>query len=408
MALVVTVSMVPVSALGVTVSIQNDWPVDIVLCAGDTNKDLDKFKEQLTAALVTAGVDESRLNITASEVKKFTSVGDGLKVLQNDWLLYPSGVSRPVMNGGELSGPSPRGLLVCNEKETTGNVKVNMDFTWWCAVHVGGLSPRMAKKSDGDYEGYWISLEAPDSISQEMYVRFGSKLCPVLYRVNSFGAKGAFPYRTNPIGNAFPDATMLSRGNYVDCRPDSNNRQAHQVVCELNGSILQCWIDGKLCMTYDLRGDPKGMLTSGTMGYGLSNSNHIGLSAVAFEYGAITPLIEAVRSPNYNSSSSRFIVDVCDTPREDFGNVEMVGELTQRMQADNAYYIGWGQNDSKVSIENFIKHNNGNGTYLRNTDSDIYQQTAKYIEPIVNKILTGKDTEYLLKDYSYGFTQTYN
>ena len=98
--------------------------------------------------------------------------------------------------------------------------------------------------------------------------------------------------------------------------------------------------------------------------------------------------------------------------REDFQDPAKFGELAQRMQGNNAYYIGWGRTSltnqeipSKSSMELFIQRNGGNGKFFDNTNPNIYRDTANYIEPIVNNRQALDGRVYLYKDKDYLFTQ---
>lgn len=406
--LIIYTSTLNTYAIDIQIGIQDNSPVDIILTGGDTDFDYEGFSEKLTAELIAAGVAEERINIKASELKSFSSTDDGLTIMQNDWYCLPPSSNKPTLNGGELVGPSPKGFLICNEPDTSGYVEISMDFTWWCAVHIGGYSPRLTKKSNGDYAGYFISLEAPSEATQRPNDRFGSMLCPVLYRVDSFGLPFNIDYKPNGIGNSFSKGVMLARGAAV---PTTGSNMPHTSRCVLDKNILYVWVDGALCLTYDLR-DEGITYPTGTMGYGLSNSIHIGLSAVSFTMGGVTPLVDAVRSSSWQTSSSRFIVDVCDVEREDFQDPAKFGELAQRMQGNNAYYIGWGRTSltnqeipSKSSMELFIQRNGGNGKFFDNTNPNIYRDTANYIEPIVNNRQALNGRVYLYKDKDYLFTQ---
>lgn len=161
-------------------------------------------------------------------------------------------------------------------------------------------------------------------------------------------------------------------------------------------------------VVYTTKIPPERQISSGVMMYGLASADHGGLSEITYKVGSISPLIEAVRSPSYRPHSSRFIVDVCDNPREDFSNPEKVGELTQRMQADNTHYIGWGTDQSIPSMRSYITHNNSTGAVFNSESANVYQQTAEYIASTVNKQLTGGNVQYFLKDYEYAFSAKEN
>ena len=398
-------------AIGIQIGAKNEDPVDIILCSGETDMDLSEFEERITQALIREGVDKKRIHIQAGTSVSFSSQGDGLQEMQDNWYCFPDNMERPKMqlplmsNGRadeELFGPSPKGIMICNQPEVGGDVVIDMDFTWWCAVHIGGFSPRIHKVSENTYEGYFVSLEAPNGVSQYMYNSFGSAVRPVLY-YGTLVEGGSFDYRADAMTNAFvmERAQVVACGASIARRPleSKGYRLPLRVHCEIENNILKVWLNRGLCLETKLT-----ELKSGTIGYGVAACNHIGLKSFSFEMDSMTPLIEAVRSPNYLNKSDRFIVDVCDVPREDFDEIEKVGELAERIQADDAYYIGWGKDTSKSSINTFLNRLQNHGVYVpTDKGQDIYTITAKYIEPIVNRRESKTGKEYLIKDKQYLF-----
>ena len=171
------------------------------------------------------------------------------------------------------------------------------------------------------------------------------------------------------------------------------------VEMESEKKNIKVWCNGTLCIDFD----EATQCTKGTASVAGCYPGHTGIESAEFTVGGVTPLIDAVRAPSYQNKSNRFIVDFCDSPREDFNDLEKVGELSERIKADEAYYIGAGTSVSKASIQQFIQRCGGNGTYVQNTRPDIYQQIADYIYPIVNKREPSAGKEYLIKDKQYAY-----
>ena len=151
---------------------------------------------------------------------------------------------------------------------------------------------------------------------------------------------------------------------------------------------------------YDPDPLPPGGFGFFTTGVGSSNCEKI---TVKSELSA--DLLEVTRSPNYRVNSHRFIIDLSDTPREDFQDEYQVGELSERIKLDKAYYIGLGREDSKASIQEFISKIDGQGKYIDNSHSEVYDLIADYMEPIVNKRILSQDKVYLLQNREYNFEE---
>lgn len=461
--IVITLSLTTLRTCAQSIRFKNNSPIDIILCTGDTNKDLQGFSEQLMGALALQNIDASRIRIMSSMREEVFTSKDGelqnmidnfhtvipdqtLPFISRQGNLLGPGVrdpSKPPPEGPPVLSPYPYNIdgLISN-KEYPGNVNIEMTTQFYCPAHGMFFAPKL-KYKDGKLSGYIVKLsvrgyaydlEPPEPLGpgntftsgrpyahvfwmedvDPMDLRFMSNKLSI-YNPNG-GSIGGTPDTSHGtlrgVGATESFEYFLPPDNGDNVDDDSIGEDSGvpifytdplSVGIQFTTTDLTILYEDKVVYTTKI--PPERQISSGVMMYGLASADHGGLSEITYKVGSISPLIEAVRSPSYRPHSSRFIVDVCDNSREDFSNPEKVGELTQRMQADNTYYIGWGQSSSKSSIENFIRHNSDYGKFFQNTDSDIYQQTAEYIESIVNKVLTNEGTAYLTKDKQYIFTQ---
>lgn len=406
------------SAVEITVEVQNNWPVDIVLCAGDTTKDLEGFEDKLKAELRSAGVDLARVRIQAAESKSFSSTGDGLNLMIKEFTKFPATATNPHISAwGDLIGPSIGGGQpvpfhgMWLKEEGRGSAEVHMMTRLFCPAHALVISPRVRDNLDGTFSGYFCFLrtDAYGGANLAPGVFSGPDTSPTYVDLIKFENQkmdnlslylnGISGVEYNRLATS--DRVAFQFG-YKGSRPPEGIYWGTPISLDVyvKGATFTIYNGANKILEYT---DPKPINSGGVL-YGMAMAGHGGISEISFSLGAVTPLVDAVRAPNYQSASSRFIVDVCDEPREDFANQEKVGELTQRMLSDNAYYIGWGTSRSKASIDNFVKHNEGQGTYLDNTRTDIYRQTARYIEPIVNKRITNDNEIILEKNREYIFS----
>ena len=85
---------------------------------------------------------------------------------------------------------------------------------------------------------------------------------------------------------------------------------------------------------------------------------------------------ELLRDPKWNEDTHRFVTYISDNT-----NNEIQSELLTRLINDGVHFIGWGNGENKGQIQEIIKLNDGQGTYISNKDYDkALEKTAKYIK----------------------------
>lgn len=411
LSLFLLISTATTSLAAPTIGIEDTSPVEIVLTGGDTDFDYEGFADKLKAELVAAGVAEYRIKITASEMKNYSSVDDGLNIMKDTWTKVPTRADDAYIDRNSLlRGPNDgsyrfHGYINKEDKETNQYAMAQLTFAGWCSYCPAGVTSRIHKNDKGTYDMFFASLEGT------------SPMCQVrLYKVTNAPLEWGQQYDVSQKGfSQTSNAIRVASSNYFNSgfydRYDSSKDDlpiSNRIVLKMEskGDTHIISVDNQEVLRYTSPDIPVG-----SMAYGAAYPMHTGLAAAEFTIGAVTPLVDAVRSSDWAANSSRFIVDVCDTEREDFTNNEKVGELVQRMEANGAYYIGWGRTSvtgdnipSKASMLNFIAHNSGRGKFFDNkTENQLYKRTAEYIKPIVcsRQDLSGR--VYLYKDKEYSF-----
>lgn len=394
--LIIYTSTLNTYAIDIQIGIQDNSPVDIILTGGDTDFDYEGFSEKLTAELVAAGVAEDRIQIQAAETSTLDITSQDPQLILTDWQRY------------------------------------GMPGVPWVYV------PQLKSIRDTEYHcrrsGFYNALDIVEGS-----LEFSADIVGYAHRYNDFyGLTFCMNGTSDYYAVVFQDIEGSRCGMYrgmlysgvslmkiQNCNAVSCDRAPDHGTCTHStvlGTYPSRWLPGvkwNLAVKYDGKGDFEVYLddnliitatdpnpyTSGSYGVVAVSHGSGDFSNIQLTRSSVKDLIEVIRAPEWRTNSARFIVDVCDQSREDFGTPEKVGELTQRMLANDAYYIGWGRDESKVSMQSFIQHNSNKGIFLDNTNPGIYRDTANYIEPIVNNRQALDGRVYLYKDKDYLFTQ---
>lgn len=431
--LIIYISTLNTYAIDIQIGIQDNSPVDIILTGGDTDFDYEGFAEKLTAELVAAGVAEDRINITASEVVTVSSKGSGAQEIISTWKIFPiTGGGFAVGDNNKLFAPNAEHLMGFVDPkfwDSTGKLKMSMKIATTNNGQTMGFAFKVHPVNGivtdtAEYNFYFVGLAT--SFPQDRPVGVG------LFKITSYdmfssrhsGDGGPVPhsykfYReddpqvgdwamcTRNLGGYYyqKNLEILADAEILGTWPSGSEKL---LEIEYSSGNIKVYVDGVKYIDFT---DPQ-PFNAGT--YGFSNISNLNsyYRDVEIEVGAITPLVDAVRSGSWQNTSNRFIIDVCDVEREDFQDPAKFGELVQRMQGNDAYYIGWGRQSlsspetpSKASMELFIQRNDGKGIFFDNTNQNIYRDTANYIEPIVNNRQALDGRVYLYKDKDYLFTQ---
>ena len=408
-------------AITVEVGTQDNSPVEIVLCAGKTDMDLEDFATRLETALVQAGVARERIRVWADEQKSSYSMSDvGAAEIFNSWDSYPH-------RGGGMFDAQWR----CDGTQIYTTANVHWTGYWDNTAQEYENYSFGAKTLTTTHQDPWgytfrmtqlpvaVAKSKTNNWTTEAYAFYALELDPcdqgrwTLARINFWAPYTGDPMHGGPlyhytIGGAdgsyhqrykalrFVEGEVLG---YIRTRPQFNTW--YNVKIEVDDDEIFIYVDDRLELYVK---DPNPLL-KGAFGLYTASQYNTHYTDFWVEVKSLQDLVDVVRSPKWESATShRFYVDVCDEPREDFNLEDQMGELAERIGSDGGYYIGWGTNNSKASINSFVNRLAGKGTYISSRAADVYDQTARYIEPIVNRRFNGEGEIVLIKDKEYNFT----
>ena len=126
--------------------------------------------------------------------------------------------------------------------------------------------------------------------------------------------------------------------------------------------------------------------------HGCPRLTKVELSNLTMATDVVRSLNEVIREPQWDKDSSKFLVNLNEDPIVDFDNKEITGELLNRLQNDDIYYIGWGSNDNKVKSEEFLIKNDLKGEFV-NIEDEATDTIEKQIKKIADAIVARYERE---------------
>lgn len=434
------------STVNLEIGVQDDSPIDIVLTGSSNVLDTKQAEANLRFQLERAGVDLSRVQFDVGSSVTISSQGSGAQEIVDNWKAFPKdkelGGGQTTINNGQMmigpSGGGPGGMFDPTLMDAEGDVEINFTFQTTCVPYSPAVLLRWTQNPDGTYSGYVVGMSTTshahklECMPMTMYIwKVTSSNFPPMYvnrgntdiDLNPYAKSGWVAYKLTDYmtdGIMAPDAPVSDKKNdwngcanrqYLYYAPKYNyhvtmkdGKIRFELYAErINGQTLK---PKDRSETYVLEWEDPDPFEKGTVGFFSHNANAVGMPGALFQIDDVNDLLESVRSPNWRPNSHRFIIDAIDKPREDFESKEQVGELSQRINADGAHYIGWGTYGAKGTEQQqkwFIDRLTPIGTWYPVGSDTRFKDTAYWMEPIVNKRFTGSDDVTLVKDKEYKF-----
>lgn len=425
-------------ANSVSIRVDQDDLLDIVLTLGRSDSDLSDMDADLTAALVARGIPLNKIKVQAVDSSD-VSAGD----TSIGWEIYDHTNSmdhhidyyRPYYNdpqaGKLFSGFTqpqwdvPRHIEVSTEGGQTDidfmgyGVPAYKDFMY--------MPNNESGKKRFDFtiqEGYFY-----DALDGAGFL-FNTHMTPKTDLANR-RMSGYFLFLNYPASGSIPVLEVF-RFNNIDVNAfhnsTSGNIQTYSGFTKLASSTLP---GAETTRVIAIEATP----TSVTMWYngthvnwsltGGGSSTEVALSTDfgAYGFGPLTGYIshncarptlfrflnvrmatestkrfsEVIREPEWRDESKRFIINAEDDAVGDFSDPQALGEILARLGNESIHYIGWGRDVADGNA--FITKNNGNGVFVdKDSVTDYGSQIAlmaDYIYSVYSDSVEN-DTEYLI------------
>ena len=375
---VTILSTVSFSSQEISFSLTPDPYIDIVLAKSKTNTNVTNFKQDLLNALNTQGVNTNLVNITSVEAQD-VNIADGF-----DWKRDVSasiGNISITSNGknvemkGNRTNAGKNAIWIIPEENEEQEFSFSYDIDYGDSFNAAGMLLRV-QQLGSTLTGYMLSF------NNTWYSDAG----------NNYGAIWKFTYgigqNSTNIGKTLVQGININK----------------------SGSLNVKVTDSQIVITGG--GMPNSVIYNFTEEYGVGygffadhydhNCSRIGsfqLTNINLRTTKVKKFTEVLREPNWRDNSIRVLVNVSDVVNKELDTTAELGEVVSRLINENIYFAAWGNNNNKTQFQNLISSNNGNGTFIDNSNyTNSIQQTAIYVKNLIDAI-DQKDDYLLLEDH---------
>lgn len=340
--------------------IDNVPQVDIKLAVGDTDINIDAFKEDLIAELESRGIDTSNFHvITTEQTTVSTEMADAGEIFSS-W-------GRIGWTGQWSYDSSTKTITNAeNTDNFTGfyyphSFKYrDIDFSYWnCTTDLDddymGAMVRFNVNPDGTVTTYVFSLGRSDNGDgwQNLYHGYG------LYKI----VQKPFEY---------PNVELLQSTDAVWTR---NQWTKYRILAD--GNNIQVYQDGVKLIDYTDNIDPIEEGSYGFFSFSQAYSMYKDITVVTENTLTFTELL---RKTQWDEDSLHFLINLNESEEDFFSDEELKEEVTSTLQANEIHYIGWGSDILQEITEEYVGENANRGTFINSSNyTESILEIADYI-----------------------------
>ncbi|MFA9466239.1 MAG: Ig-like domain-containing protein [Velocimicrobium sp.] len=121
--------------------------------------------------------------------------------------------------------------------------------------------------------------------------------------------------------------------------------------------------------------------------HGCSRLTKVELSNLTMATDVVRSLNEVVREPDWNEDAAKILVNLNEDPILDFDDEGLTGELLNRLQNDDIYYVGWASDENAAKSEEFLQKNDLKGAIINidTADTNTMEEQIQKIADVVTK-----------------------
>ncbi|MGE4352850.1 MAG: MBG domain-containing protein [Oscillospiraceae bacterium] len=393
---ILTGTAIAVEPEDISISVSQDYNLDIVLTVGDSEKDASTFEAELRAALEARGIPLDEINIQAIETSVTSTNSADASAIFSEWQRYNDTAEDW-------------------EYDSTNKWIIKTTNAYWS----GFYDPNF------DSSDYTLELEMgyATSDNDDMGITFGMTDFPTVsnagFTTNEHGYAYIFCggetttwstgqqsltqnshatglYEINGNGSSTYLSPLVS--NASDTRAQNSWYKFKLVVKGDNAKLYKAPSSGGGYGDYQQIFDyttADGSDIDGSWGFFANSQPQAAFRNVTMTTNSTKRFAEVIRQPEWGDASQRFIVNLEDGSVGDFSDPVALGEILTRLGNDEIHYIGWGTSANETEATEFVAKNDGRGTFVDNTAADSVDSIADYIYGVYSSTQEA-DVEYAL------------
>ncbi|MGI6665395.1 MAG: Ig-like domain-containing protein [Christensenellaceae bacterium] len=119
--------------------------------------------------------------------------------------------------------------------------------------------------------------------------------------------------------------------------------------------------------------------------HGCAQPTHVQMKNLSMTMRRQRTLVDVVREPEWHANSNKFLVNLNTEGEIGVGTAGLAGELLNRLDKDDLYYIGWCSNTNLADSEELISQHGGKGALVNVNDSatSTYETQMQKIADII-------------------------
>lgn len=402
---------------GVSVRVDQDNYVNVVLTVGDSVVNPSSFEEDLRDALEDLGMPEDRLNIQAIKSSTTSTEDSDAGEIFRLWANYPDKTG--VWDFTDASGDEPASIGSTRNVAWTGywddsveaqsTKDVSISYYSTENFRVKDITPmknytESQYKGHPDPQGYTFRMTKDPDTGMYSYYAFwiySYQQVAALYKVenipnpnnaNSGISDGPLQGWTNTIDGTKVGETGMYTTFMAFADIDYNPLADHHITIDAKGNNIKINYDEAPLFDVTDENDP---LLNGSYGpytYSMPNGKFFNMGITTESSRRFS---EVIREPEWLDGSKRFIVNLEDGSVDDFSDSKALGEILARLGNDEIHYIGWGTDANEAEANAFVAKNDNRGTFINNTSSSSIDDIAQYIYNEYSGAII-EDTDYII------------
>lgn len=424
-----------VNADTISINVQQDDLLDVVLTVGKTNSSLSDFENDLIQALVSKGVPEDKLKIQAVqsanvsagntssgwEIYDHTNYNDSSVIPYyrpyynevNGNFILSSHISVSTTSGTDISfkgygAPSYKDFMLMPNNDSG---KKTFDFTivegvFYDALDGAGFlfnTSLTGALSSRIMSGYLLFFEyagsSPSNVQIKLY-KFKNVDVNNFHNATSSSIQAGYSGFTQIA--SFPVSATTTRKVKIEATSTDVSVIYNDNLVNFN--LVGGGTSTSVSLNEDFGSYSFGPLV-GYLSHGCNQPTSFTFNDVTMTTESSKRFSEVIREPEWRSESKRFIINAEDGSVSDFSDPVALGEILARLGNEGIHYLGWGYND--VDGNAFITKNNNLGIYVDKDQAitDTYTEQVNalaqyiydhYVETVINNtdvLIYGKPSQ---------------